>query len=259
LSASTTTLPRIALDGVSRSYGNREVLAPLTLDLPAGQTLGLLGPNGAGKSTLMSIMACVLSPTHGQVRLDGATVATQADARRARASIGYLQQKPSWVPAFTALETVEYAAWLKKVSARERAQQAMWALRQVGLGDVVGRRMRELSGGMVQRVCLAAELVAHPRLLILDEPTVGLDPEQRLEFRALVSGLADVTVVLSTHLVEDIAVMADRLIVLDRGSVAFEGRPTDLGAAASVDAPGATVMEQGYMTVLRSSERGDDE
>lgn len=257
MSVTTTTLPRASLQGVSRSYGRREVLAPLTLDLLVGQTLGLLGPNGSGKSTLMSIMACVLAPTHGSVYVEGKPVVTQADARAARRSIGFLPQKPSWVPTFTALESVEYSAWLKALPRAERRGRATWALEQVGLAGVADRRMRELSGGMVQRVCLAAELVARPRILILDEPTVGLDPAQRLDFRALVSGLSDVSVVLSTHLIEDVAVLTDHLVVLDEGRQVFRGSPTELGAAASTDAPGATDMERGYMSVLAPPRRAE--
>lgn len=241
----------LSLDQVGRSYARTEVLSPLSLDLPTGSRLGLLGPNGAGKTTLLSMMACVLAPTRGRVVIGGRPVASQAEARVARQDIGFMPQNPASVPGFTALETVEYAAWLKGVRARGRTDAARSLLDRVGLGDVAGKRMRALSGGMVQRVHLAAALVGRPRVVLLDEPTVGLDPAQRLEFRSLVLGLDDAAVVLSTHLVEDIAAVATTVTVLDAGLVHFEGTPTELVAAARPDAPGDTEMERGYMSVLR--------
>ena len=238
------------LDEVTRSYVGTQALSPLSLELSAGVTLGLLGPNGAGKTTLLSIMACVLAPTSGRVTLAGHPVVTESDAREARKAIGFLPQKPSCVPSFTALETVEYTAWLKGVHSRERTSMAMELLDRVGLGTVVNKQMRKLSGGMVQRVFLAAALVARPRVLLLDEPTVGLDPAQRLQFRSLVMGLDDVAVVLSTHLVEDIAVVASSVAVLDEGVVRFRGTPADLAEAAVPNAPGDTAIERGYMSIL---------
>ncbi|MDR1188638.1 MAG: ATP-binding cassette domain-containing protein [Bifidobacteriaceae bacterium] len=238
------------LDGVSRSYGHREVLSRLTGQLSAGQVLGLLGPNGAGKTTLLSIMACVLAPTQGQVVVDGMPVANETDARAARRLIGFLPQSPAWVPSFTALETVQYSAWLKGVPSRDQDALAREALALVGLTDQAARRMRQLSGGMIQRVNLAAALVARPKILLLDEPTVGLDPAQRLEFRALIGSFGDTAVVLSTHLVEDVAVLATDVMVLNEGVVRFTGPPAQLASAGAPDARGDTPLERGYMSVL---------
>lgn len=240
----------LTVDGVTRSYGRALALRPMSLALPAGVRLGLLGPNGAGKTTLLSILACELAPTDGRVTLDGRPVVTRADARAARRAIGFLPQRPTPVPAFTAQETVEYAAWLKGMDGRTRAGAARDSLDRVDLGAAAGTRMRALSGGMVQRVFLAAALVARPRVLLLDEPTVGLDPAQRLQFRALVAALDDVAVVLSTHLVEDIAVVASQVVVLDEGSVRFRGTPAALAAEAVPGAPGDSPLERGYMSAL---------
>ncbi len=248
----------LSADGVMRSYGQVQALSPLSLDLLPGARLGLLGPNGAGKTTLLSILACELAPTSGRVTLEGRPVVSRADARAARRAIGFLPQKPSSVPSFTAEETVEYAAWLKGMRSQGRRQKAREALDQVGLGTVRGKRMRTLSGGMVQRVALASAIVAGPTVLLLDEPTVGLDPAQRLKFRDLVSGLADVAVVLSTHLVEDVAVVTSDVMVLDEGTVRFRGTPDDLAAAAVAGAPGDSPIERGYMSVLGGSMHGVD-
>lgn len=243
----------LKLDEVTRSYGNTQVLLPLSLELSAGMRLGLLGPNGAGKTTLLSIMACVLAPTSGRVTLSGHSAVTDSDARAARRSIGFLPQKPSYVPSFSALETVEYAAWLKGMDHKGRRSAALELLDRVGLGGVANKQMRKLSGGMLQRVFLASALVARPSVLLLDEPTVGLDPAQRLEFRSLIMELTEVAVVLSTHLVEDVAVLASTIVVLDEGSVRFKGSPADLAAAALDTAPGDTQIERGYMSVLMNS------
>lgn len=235
---------------VTRTYGAKQALSATSFDLLPGQRLGLLGPNGAGKTTLLSILACELAPTEGRVVLDGRPVLSRTDAREARRSIGFLPQNPSYVPAFRARETVEYAAWLKGISSSGRQRAALEALARVGLSDVAERRMKTLSGGMIQRVALACALVATPRVLLLDEPTVGLDPAQRLKFRELVSGLKDVAVVLSTHLVEDVAVLASDVLVLESGVVRFRGSPETL---ADIDGPGVrgeSPLERGYMSVV---------
>jgi len=218
--------------------------------------LGLLGPNGAGKTTLLSILACELAPTTGRVTLEGHPVVSRTDARAARRVIGFLPQKPSFVPSFTALETVEYAAWLKGLPSRGRQHKARTALDQVGLEAVRGKPMRTLSGGMVQRVALAGAIVGGPKVLLLDEPTVGLDPAQRLRFRELVSRLENVAVVLSTHLVEDVAIVTSDVLVLDEGRVRFRGTPQDLEVAAAEGAPGDSPIERGYMSTLPGPTQG---
>lgn len=248
----------LRVDEVSRAYGRTQALSSLSLDVPTEARLGLLGPNGAGKTTLLSVLACELAPTSGRVILDGHPVATQADARRARRAIGFLPQKPGYVPSFTAQETVEYVAWLKGMARKERGPAARAMLDRVGLDAVRGKRMRALSGGMVQRVGLAAALVAQPRVLLLDEPTVGLDPAQRLQFRSLIAGLADVAVVLSTHLVEDVAVIASDVVVIDEGQVRFRGTPEELAGAGAVGAPGDSPIERGYMSVLAGATQAVD-
>jgi ABC-2 type transport system ATP-binding protein len=247
---------RLGLDGVARSYGSREVLAEISLVLAPGQVLGLLGPNGAGKTTLLSIMACALAPTRGRVVVGGVAVVSESTARVARRSIGWLPQSPSWVPSFTALETVEYSAWLKGVPGRAQGALAREALGLVGMADEAGSKMRRLSGGMVQRVCLAAALVARPKVLLLDEPTAGLDPSQRLAFRSMIGGLSEAAVVLSTHLTEDVAVLADDALVLDRGRVVFCGTPSDLARLGGAGGGGSSALELGYESLFAAPDGG---
>lgn len=240
----------LSLTRVTRSFGSRQVLCPLSLTIAPGTVLGLLGPNGAGKTTLMSVMSGLLAPSSGSVALAGTEVRSTRDARAAQRVLGYLPQHPQWLPSFTALETVEYAAWTKGVPRARRRATCLEALERVHLADVASRRMKTLSGGMVQRTMLASVIVSRPRLLLLDEPTVGLDPAQRIEFRQLVSELAEAAVILSTHLVEDVAVLADQVLVLDHGRERFRGTVAELKERAAPDAPGDSVLERAYMSVL---------
>ncbi|PHP53126.1 multidrug ABC transporter ATP-binding protein [Actinomyces ruminis] len=244
------TRPVVTLDQVSREFGRLQALAPLDLEVGVGRVLGLLGPNGAGKTTLMSIMACELAPSTGEVTVGGTLVTDTSAARRARRRLALMPQRPASVPGFSALDTVEYAAWAKGLPTRGRREPCMNALDRVGLAAQAKRPLRTLSGGMVQRVHLAAALVSRPALLLLDEPTVGLDPAQRIAFRALVEELEDTATVLATHLVEDVRALSDEIMVLDAGQVRFRGTTAESEARATSDAPGDNQLERGYMSVL---------
>lgn len=248
------TRPVVTLYQVSRGFGRRQALAPLDLEVGAGRVLGLLGPNGAGKTTLMSIMACELAPSSGTVTVNGIPVTDTSAARRARRRLALMPQRPASIPGFSALDTVEYAAWTKGLPACGRREACMEALDRVELAAQAKRPLRTLSGGMVQRVHLAAALVSHPALLLLDEPTVGLDPAQRIAFRDLVEELEDTATVLATHLVEDVRALSDELVVLDAGHVRFRGTTAELEARATPDAPGDNQLERGYMSVLNKEQ-----
>lgn len=247
--------PRIlSLTGVSRRYAGVQALAELDLELSSNQTMGLLGPNGAGKTTLLSIAACTLAPSTGAVSVLGTAVRTSSSARRARASIGVLPQQVSWIPSFTGTDMVEYAAWLKDVDRRDRAGGVAAALEKVDMLSDSGRRMSAMSGGMRQRIGVAMALVGRPRLLLLDEPTVGLDPAQRLSFRRMIAGLGDVAVILSTHLVEDIRAAADTVLILEAGRALWQGTTRELETMAGpADDAATTPMERGYMALLESA------
>jgi ABC-2 type transport system ATP-binding protein len=148
------------------------------------------------------------------------------------------------------LETVAYSAWLKGVPGRSQRAWARRALELVDMADEAGSKMRRLSGGMVQRVCLAAALVARPRVVLLDEPTAGLDPSQRLAFRAMIGRLSEAAVVLSTHLTEDVASLADEALVLDRGRVLFCGAPGELARRGGAGGGTASALEAGYESLF---------
>jgi ABC-2 type transport system ATP-binding protein len=228
------TIPVVRASGLTLRYGRTLALADVAFTLRDGVT-GLLGPNGAGKTTLLRIIATALAPDHGELTVLGADPRTEPGRLAVRRRLGYLPQDPGFHPGFTAFEFVDYVAILKELTNRRaRHDEVRRVLAAVGLESQRGKRIRTLSGGMRQRVALAAALVGDPNLLILDEPTVGLDPEQRLRFREVIAELGEGrSVLLSTHQTEEVMALCQRVIVLDRGAVRFEGTPPDLAALAS--------------------------
>jgi ABC-2 type transport system ATP-binding protein len=195
---------------------------------------GLLGPNGAGKTTLLRMVATVLAPDAGSLRVLGRDPGTPGPRRDIRRRLGYLPQDLGYQRGFTPFEFVDYIAILKEWEhRRERHDEVRRVLDLVGLGDVRDRRIHALSGGMRRRVGLAQALIGDPELLVLDEPTVGLDPEQRLRFRDLVSSAGESRcVLLSTHLTDDVAAICVRVVVIDAGVTVFSGSPSELSATA---------------------------
>ena len=232
----------LRVEGVGYRYPNgHEALAGIDLALGPG-ILGLLGPNGAGKSTLMRILATLSRPGSGRITWNGTDIARQPDALRAE--LGYLPQDFGVYPALSAREFLAYLAAVKGLPlkvARERVDQC---LALVGLSEAADRRLGGCSGGMRQRVGIAQALLNDPRLLIVDEPTVGLDPEERLRFRHLITDLAGQRlVILSTHIVSDIEASATSLAVMARGHRLFHGEPEHLVAQARGHAWEWTVPE----------------
>jgi ABC-2 type transport system ATP-binding protein len=221
--------PTVDLADVVHRYGSTTALDRVTLRLETGVT-GLLGPNGAGKSTLMRVLATVINPDAGTVRLLGRDTADADQRTQVRRQLGYLPQELGFPRGFTAFGFVDYLALLKEFDDRPARQaEVRRALDLVGLRDVATTRVRRLSGGMRRRLGLAQALLGDPRLLVLDEPSTGLDPEQRAVLRTLLSRAAGhATVVVSTHQTEDVAALCDRVVVLDSGQVAFDGSVADL-------------------------------
>jgi ABC-2 type transport system ATP-binding protein len=219
---------------LSKSYGGSAVLDDLDLDIGEGVT-GLLGPNGAGKTTLLRMLATALAPSSGALRVLDHDPGTAAGRVAIRRHLGYVPQELGLYDNFTAFEFVDYIAILKEhVDRRARHHEVRRVLDEVDLGDVRSKKIRKLSGGMRRRVALAQALLGRPELLVLDEPTVGLDPEQRLRFRQAISRHADGRcVVLSTHMTEDVEALCDRVIVLDRGTIVFDGTPGALARLAA--------------------------
>lgn len=224
----------VSASGLTLRYGGVAALDDVSLRLEEGIT-GLLGPNGAGKTTLLRVLATAVPADRGAFTVLGHDPGTTAGRLALRRLLGYLPQNPGLHPDFTAFAFVDYVAILKELTDRgARHREVRRALEEAGLGDVRGRRIKKLSGGMRQRVALAAALVGAPRFLVLDEPTVGLDPEQRMRFRDLVTRTAEGrTVLLSTHQTEDVAMLCNHVIVMAGGRIRFEGTPAELTAQAA--------------------------
>jgi ABC-2 type transport system ATP-binding protein len=221
--------PTVVVDGVVKTYGRSRALDGVALRAGTGVT-GLLGPNGAGKTTLLRILATVLAPDGGRVRLLGRDPQDARERLEIRRRLGYLPQEPGFHPWFTAFEFVDYVAILKELTDRRaRHDEVRRVLDLVDLADVSGKRIRALSGGMRRRLGLAQALLGDPELVVLDEPTAGLDPEQRLRFRDLVSRIGESrTVLLSTHQTEDVAALCSRVVVMNKGRTLFDGRVREL-------------------------------
>jgi ABC-2 type transport system ATP-binding protein len=221
--------PTLELDALGKRYSRRHVLEDVTISHDGG-VLGVLGPNGAGKTTLLRVAATVLAPDTGRVRLLGCDPGSSDGRLTIRRRLGYLPQEPGFHRSFTTFEFVDYVAILKEMvdrSARHAEVRRVLAL--VDLEREAQRKIKKLSGGMRRRLALALALLGDPDLLVLDEPTVGLDPEQRLRFRALVSQHGEGrTVLLSTHQTEDVAALCSRVVVLVEGRVRFDGTPSEL-------------------------------
>jgi len=221
----------LVIDAVGKRYG-RSVwgLREFSLSLRSG-VLGLLGPNGAGKSTLMRIIATVTRPTTGRVAWNGTDLARDPDA--VRRVLGYLPQDFGVYPNLSALEFLEYLAAAKGLDARVARGRIAGLLELVNLTDVARRPLGGFSGGMRQRVGIAQALLNDPRLLIVDEPTAGLDPEERVRFRNLLSELSgERIVILSTHIVSDVEAVATHIALIERGRLVVHDTPEALLQAA---------------------------
>ena len=224
----------ISLRDVGRAFGATRALAGVDLDLGPGVT-GLLGPNGAGKTTLLRLLATALPPSQGQVRVLGLDPQVPAQRTGIRRQLGYQPQEVGFPRGFTAFAFVDYIALLKEwTEPAGRHAEVRRVLDLVGLSGLGAKRIRAMSGGQRRRVSLAQALLGSPPVLILDEPTTGVDPEQRVVLRAVLAELARTSVVvLSTHQTEDVAALCERVIVLDRGRVRYDGPVTDLTGQAA--------------------------
>ncbi len=241
----------VEITGLTRRFGRTQAVAGVDLRTGPG-VFGLLGPNGAGKTTLLRTMATVISPTSGTLRLLGRDPGAYGPRKEIRRRLGYLPQALGYYPGFTVAEFVEYFALLKDMPPAQVSRAVATAIEQVSLGNKARAKLRTLSGGMLRRVGIAQAIVNQPELLLLDEPTAGLDPEQRVQFRALLREFGQrATVIVSTHLVEDVGAACSEVALMDEGKIVFHGTPAELaaradGTAASGDAP----LERGYSAVL---------
>ncbi len=243
----------IEITDLTRRFGRTTAVAGVSMAAGPG-VFGLLGPNGAGKTTLLRTMATVIAPSAGTVRLLGRDPGQFGQRREIRRRLGYLPQSLGYYPGFTVAEFVEYFALLKEMPAAAVPGAVAAAIERVGLGDRARSRLRTLSGGMLRRAGIAQAIVNEPDLLLLDEPTAGLDPEQRVEFRALLRDLGQrATIVVSTHLVEDVGAACTRVALMNDGRVVFHGSTEELIARGEGYAVGDAPLERGYSAVLAAA------
>lgn len=219
----------IEVSHLTKRYGNHLAVDDVSFTVADGQICGLLGPNGAGKSTIMNILTGYLSATSGQVTVAGHPLPEEADA--AKACVGYLPEQPPLYPEMTVQEYLTFAAELKGVKKAERKEQVCRAARRTGLEAVLPRLIRSLSKGYKQRVGIAQALLGSPRLIILDEPTVGLDPAQVIEIRKLIRELGRAhTVILSSHILSEVQAVCQQILILSKGHLAAAGSLEELTA-----------------------------
>ena len=225
-----TSVASIEIDQLTKTYGRTNALDGVSISAGRG-VVGLLGPNGAGKTTLLRMVATVLAPDSGTLRLLGLDPADPGQRVEIRRRLGYLPQSPGLYPGFTPFDLVDYVAVLKEHTDRDwRREETRRVLESVGLTDVMHQKIRRLSGGMKQRVALAAAMVGSPDLLVLDEPANGLDPDQRLQMRSLLSQSS--SVMMSTHNISEVGALCQSVYVMFSGRVRFAGTPAELAGLA---------------------------
>jgi ABC-type multidrug transport system ATPase subunit len=243
----------VEIKGLTRRFRRRQAIAGVDVEIGPG-VFGLLGPNGAGKTTLLRTLATVLPPSSGTIRLLGRDPADHRQRREIRHRLGYLPQSLGYYPNFTVFEFVEYFALLKEIPPTRASQATARAIERVRLAERARSKLRTLSGGMLRRVGIAQALVNDPELLLLDEPTAGLDPEQRVEFRALLREIGkQATVVVSTHLVEDVGTACDQVALMLEGRIVFGGTPDELTSRGDGHTVGDAPLERGYAAVVAAA------
>ncbi|MGZ3687387.1 MAG: ATP-binding cassette domain-containing protein [Bdellovibrionota bacterium] len=211
----------IEVSHLTKMYGSRTAVNDLSFEVKAGEIVGFLGPNGAGKSTTMKILTGFMPATEGHATIAGHDVFE--DPIGVKRNVGFLPETPPVYPEMTVTDYLDFAAQLHQVSSAARPKAIKAALEKTALGDVQGRLIGNLSKGYRQRVGLAQALVHNPKVLILDEPTVGLDPKQIIEIRELIKGLGgEHTVILSSHILPEVTATCQRIIVINKGKIVAE-------------------------------------
>lgn len=219
----------IQVQDLTRYYGSLPAIEGVTFQVEKGQVLGFLGPNAAGKTTTMRILTCFMPATSGSAKVAGYDVRTQSMEVRSR--IGYLPESPPVYPEMTVVAYLDFVAKIKGVHSRDRKKRIDEVMDRTALSDVKDKVIRKLSKGYKQRVGLAQALVHNPEVLVLDEPTIGLDPKQIIEVRELIKGLAGQhTVILSTHILPEVSMTCQRVVIINKGKVVAEGTPQSLTA-----------------------------
>ena len=241
----------VEVSHLSKNYGSHPAIRDLTFSVADGQVYGLLGPNGAGKSTIMNILTGYLAPTGGEVKVAGFSLPEQA--QQAKACVGYLPEQPPLYPEMTVQEYLDFAAELKGVKKARRREQVQQAARRTGLDQVMPRLIRSLSKGYRQRVGIAQALLGAPQLIILDEPTVGLDPAQVIEIRRLIRELGKShTVILSSHILSEVQAVCSQVLILSKGHLVAVGAPEQLAEKLNPGSRLRATVLGGGKTVLKA-------
>lgn len=218
----------ISVEHLTKCYGGFKAVDDLSFEIDEGHVYGFLGPNGAGKSTTMNIMTGCLSATEGSVKIDGYDIFE--DAGKAKKLIGYLPEQPPLYMNETPMEYLRFVGEAKGLHGAELESQIEEVIRQTKIGDVKGRRISSLSKGYKQRVGIAQALLGNPRVIVLDEPTVGLDPMQIIEIRALIKELGQThTVIFSSHILSEVQTICDRILIISKGRLVAFDEPENLG------------------------------
>jgi len=233
----------LSIKDVTKKYGDATALLEVNLDISSGGVFGLVGPNGAGKSTLMKILATLIKPSKGRCFLDGQDIQEKPNA--IRKVLGYLPQDAAVYPNLTAVEFLDYIASLKSLHASDAKKQINTLLEIFNLTPYVKRRLSDYSGGMRQRVGISAALLGDPKVVIVDEPSVGLDPVERIHLRNLLMDMAKTRIVLlSTHIISDIETTADQLALIQKGQMLFHGTAAEFTKNTNGD------MEAAYLAYM---------
>ena len=240
----------MTVTNLTKQYDGKTVVDGVTFQIPKGKVLSLIGPNGAGKSTVMNILTGYIAPTSGSVSVEGHPLPEEAAA--ARACVGYLPETPPLYPDMTVAEYLRFAAELKGVRRAGRAAAVAAAARRTGVEDVLPRLIRSLSKGYRQRVGIAQALLSDPKVIILDEPTVGLDPAQVTGIRRLIQQLGHKhTVILSSHILSEVQAVCSRVLILSHGVLAADGTLEELTA-------GGRSLEQVFLELTGSDAPGEE-
>ncbi len=219
--------PAIEIEGLTKTYGANKALDAISFTVRKGEVMGFLGPNGAGKSTTMNILTGYLAASGGRVRIDGADISENPNETRRK--IGYLPEQPPLYTEMTVKEYLSFVYDLKGIKRADKGAHLRKVMEKVRITDVKGRLIRNLSKGYRQRVGLAQALIGDPEVLVLDEPTVGLDPKQILEIREVISELGkNRTVILSTHILQEVSAVCDSYTIINRGKIVAAGRMDEL-------------------------------
>ena len=233
----------ISITNITKNFGAIKALSDFSLEVTSGGVFGLVGPNGAGKSTLIKILATLIKPTKGSCTLDGADIMKRPNAMRQ--VLGYLPQDVAVYPNLTAPEFLDYIASLKSIKSCDAKKQISELLDIFNLTPYKKRRLSDYSGGMRQRVGISAALLGDPKVIIVDEPSVGLDPVERINLRNLLMEMAKTRIVLlSTHIISDIETTASRLALIQKGTLLFHGTSSEFTQNTNGD------MEAAYLSYM---------